>query len=112
MITRPTMTGSTPLSPLRIRKPHARTYSPRVCAAISGGSSAAASGAAVRSAAASASEMLCLGARATVAAQPSGGHVLDDALTVKCSGLVLHDKTPQVDHRDAIGDLKDVIQVV
>src|SRR5438132_12085740 len=113
MTTRPTMTGSTPLSPLRIRKPHARTYSPRVCAAIAGGSSAAAaSGAAVRSAAASAAEMPCLGARATGAAQPSRGHVLDDALTVKCGRLVLHDKAPQVAHRDAIGDLEDVIQVV
>src|ERR1700694_4951677 len=111
MITRPTMTGRTPLSPLRIRKPHARTYSPRVCAAIAGGSSAAAaSGAAVRSA--GRSEESSLGACATGSAQPSRGHVLDDALTVKCCGLVLHDKAPQVNHRDPIGDLEDVIQVV
>src|SRR5437588_8897113 len=98
MTTRPTMTGSTPLSPLRIREPHARTYSPRVCAAIAGGSSATiASGAAVRSAAASASVKPCLGACATGSAQPSCGHVLDDALSVKCGGLVLHDEASQVD---------------
>src|SRR5438105_1128663 len=113
MTTRPTMTGRTPLSPLRIRKPHARTYSPRVWAAIAGGSSAAAaSGAAVRSTAASAAEMPCLGARAIGAAQPSRGHVLDDALTVKRGDLVLHDKASQIDDRDAVGDLEHVIQVV
>src|SRR5438445_2666395 len=110
------MTGSTPLSPARIRAAYARTYSPSDCATSSGGTSAwAASGAAVRSGACSGgipARSAAFGTSATAAAQPSCGHVLDDALPVECRCLVLHDDAAEVHHRDAVGHLEDVVQVV
>src|SRR5437868_8780470 len=110
------ITGSTPLSPARIRATYARTYSPSVCATSSGGTSAwAASGAAVRSGACSggtAVRSALLGTSATGSAQPSCGHIFDDALPVEGRRLVLHHDTAQVHHRYAFCYLEDVVQVV
>src|SRR5438477_3423850 len=110
------MTGSTPLSPARIRAAYARTYSPSVCATSSGGTSAwIASGAAVRSGACSggtSARSALLGTSATAAAQPSCGHVFDDALPVERRRLVLHHDAAQVHHRNAICHLEDVVEVV
>src|SRR5438093_2147846 len=107
-------TGRTPLSPARIRATYARTYSPSDCATTSGGSSAtAASGAAaVRSAAALPVSSAFFSGSATGAAKASCSHVLDDALTVELRRGVLHHEAAEVHHRDAVGDLEDVVQVV
>src|SRR5256885_1000186 len=107
-------TGRTPLSPARIRATYARTYSPSDCATTSGGSSAtAASGAAaVRSAAALPVMSAVFSGSATGAAQASCRHVLHDALPVEIRGLVLHRHAPEVEDRDVVRDLEDVIQVV
>src|SRR5256886_954469 len=107
-------TGRTPLSPARIRATYARTYSPSDCATTSGGSSAtAASGAAaVRSAGALPVMSAVFSGSATGAAQASCRHVLHDALPVEIRGLVLHRHASEVQDRDVVRDLEDVVQVV
>src|SRR2546430_9254530 len=107
-------TGRTPLSPARIRATYARTYSPSDCATTSGGSSAtAASGAAaVRSAATLSVISALFSGSATGAAQASCRHVLDNALPVEIRGLVLHRHASEVEDRDVVRDLEDVVQVV
>src|SRR5438445_5300959 len=107
-------TGRTPLSPARIRATYARTYSPSDCATTSGGSSAtAASGAAaVRSGATLSVISALFSGSATGAAQASCRHVLDNALPVEIRGLVLHRHAAEVEVRDVVRDLEDVVQVV
>src|SRR2546421_12814022 len=107
-------TGRTPLTPARIRATYARTYSPSDRATTSGGSSAtAASGAAaVRSAAALPVMSAVFSGSATGAAQASCRHVLHDALPVEIRGFVLHCHASEVEDRDVVRDLEDVVQVV
>src|SRR5215472_5327486 len=105
--TRPTMTGSTPLSPLRTRAHQASTYSPRVWATMAGGTStAAASCASVRSASRSGASL------DDIAGLTSGGHVLDGALAVERRSAVLGHHPSKVEHRDAVRDLEHVVEVV
>src|SRR5690348_1071719 len=104
------MTGSTPLSPDRMRDDHARTYSPSDCATSAGGTSfSATSGAAVRSTAAAGSALF---GSATAAARSSCRHVLDDRLPVELRGILLDDKASQVHHGDSVSHLEYVVQVV
>src|SRR5215472_7099311 len=107
MATRPTMTGSTPLSPLRTRAHQASMYWPRVWATMAGGTStAAASSASVRPASRSGASLV------DITGLASGGHVLDRALAVERRGLVLRDHPSKVEHRDPVRDLEHVVEVV
>src|ERR1051325_8729301 len=112
MMIRPRITGRTPLSPERMRSNHARKYSESDWATTAGGSSAtAASEATVRSWPASIASAFCR-ASATAAAQASCRHVLDHALAVEVGSLVLDDQPAEVEDRNPVGDLENVVQVV
>src|SRR6516164_4940801 len=129
-------TGRTPLSPLRTLSHHARRYWPSDWA-VSSRTSAVASRAAVRSAAAVVSGSVAAVSPGTVvtgtspsgpmgSALATGGssrlerppvgatrrHVLHHALPVEVRGRPLGHHPPQVQHRDPVRDLEDVIQVV
>src|SRR5690348_15346596 len=130
-------TGRTPLSPLRSRSHQARKYWPSDWARSSGGTSATASGAAVRSVAVPASTVpggvspgsavtgvsrsgdmgsaLTTGGSGRLGRPPGGAtcrHVLHHALPVEVRGRPLGHHPPQVQHRDPVRDLEDVVQVV
>src|SRR5215471_4953583 len=125
-------TGRTPLSPLRTRSHQARRYWPSDWATSSGGTSAAAWGAAVRSTAAPAGgspgsavtglsrsgamgSALAAGGSGGLGRPPAGAtcrHVLHDALPVEVRGRPLCHHPSQVQHRDPVRDLEDVVQVV
>src|SRR5215471_27722 len=125
-------TGRTPLSPLRTRSHQARRYWPSDWATSSGGTSAAAWGAAVRSTAVPAGgspgsavtglsrsggmgSALAAGGSGGLGRPPAGAtcrHVLHDALPVEVRGRPLCHHPSQVQHRDPVRDLEDVVQVV
>src|SRR6516164_1913456 len=122
-------TGRTPLSPLRSRSHQARRYWPSDWARSSDGTSAAASGAAVRSSAGVSPGSAVTGVSrsgamgSALAAGRSGGlgrppagatcrHVLHHALPVEVRGRPLYHHPSQVQHRDPVRDLEDVVQVV
>src|SRR5690348_1359433 len=130
-------TGRTPLSPLRTLSHQARRYWPSDWATSSGGTSAAASGAAVRSAAVVVSgstaavspgtvvtgtspsgpmgSALVTGGAGRLGQPPVGAtrrHVLHHALPVEVRSRPLRHHPPQVQHRDPVRDLEDVVQVV
>src|SRR6516225_10218090 len=129
-------TGRTPLSPLRTLSHHARRYWPSDWA-VSSRTSAVASRAAVRSAAAVVSGSVAAVSPGTVVTgtSPSGPtgsalvtggsgrlgrppvgatrrHVLHHALPVEVRSRPLDHHPPQVQHRDPVRDLEDVVQVV
>src|SRR6516162_4683128 len=129
-------TGRTPLSPLRTRSHQARRYWPSDWA-VSSRTSAAASRAAVRSAAGVVSGSTAAVSPGTVvtgtspsgpmgSAPVAGGsgrlggppvgaarrHVLHHALPVEVRRRPLDHHPPQVQHRDPVRDLEDVVQVV
>src|SRR5205823_15105446 len=113
MITSPRMPGRTPLSPRRIRTIQPRNHWPSDWATISGGSSSsAASVAAVGSGADSGASARAMRARLSIdtlsATGSAGRHVLDDTLAVKRRRTILRDHPPQVQHRDAVGDLEHI----
>src|SRR5207248_6384779 len=116
--TSPRITGRTPLSPLRIRVVQARNHSPSDWATSSGGTSrVAASVAAVGSGADSGASALARLASISVgtldgATRGPGGHVVDDALAVEGGGALLDHQPAQVEDRDPVGHLEDVVQVV
>src|SRR6266513_253895 len=100
MMSRPRITGRTPLSPDLIRSSHALKYSESDWAMTEGGSSAtAASSSTVRSAPASMRSAF-RGAFATGAAQSSCRHVLDHALAVERRSLVLNHEPAEVQDGD------------
>src|SRR3984885_5037179 len=131
------ITGRTPLLPPRIRSHEARKYSPSVWAATPAGTSAAAAVASrVKSAvpvpAAPAwvspgsvvtgvsrsgvmGSALTAGGPGRLVRPPARGtrcHVLHNALPVEVRGRTLGHHPAQVQHRDPVGDLEDVVQVV
>src|SRR5215831_4797715 len=121
-------TGRTPLSPLRSRSHQARRYWPSDWARSSGGTSAAASGAAVRSSAGvspgsavtgvsrsgAMGSALAAGGSGRLGRPPAGAcrHVLHHALPVEVRSRPLGHHPSQVQHRDPVRDLEDVVQVV
>src|SRR5215470_4210723 len=121
-------TGRTPLSPLRSRSHQARRYWPSDWARSSGGTSAAASGAAVRSSAGvspgsavtgvsrsgAMGSALAAGGSGRLGRPPAGAcrHVLPHALPVEVRSRPLGHHPSQVQHRDPVRDLEDVVQVV
>src|ERR1700716_3246911 len=115
MSTSPRTTGSTPLWPARSRVSQAWNHSPRDWATISGGTSttAAAWAEAVGSSGASARAMLALlGAGLRRPAESAGRHVLDHTLAIKARGPILRDHPPEVQDRDPVGDLEDIVEVM
>src|SRR5580704_8282390 len=127
--TRPAITGSTPLSPLRTRLNHTVTYSLKLA---SGGSVSTSLSSVARSAAVSSSisggalipptvgsSLVGISARrpGVVAgvlafAQPSGRHDLDGALAVVVRRRAGGDEPTEIQDRHAVGDREDVDQVV
>src|SRR5215469_11619975 len=130
------ITGRTPLSPLRTLSHQARRYWPSDWA-VSSWTSAAASRAAVRSAAGVVSgstaavspgtvvtgtspsgpmgSALVTGGSGRVGRPPVGAtrrHILHHALPVEVRSRPLDHHPPQVQHRDPVRDLEDVVQVV
>src|SRR5437868_1888978 len=115
MITSPRMTGRTPLSPARIRAIHAWNHCPSVWATISGGTSTAASAAAVGSSDSGASALATFFSITISTPRPggrAGGHVVDDGLPIEGIGPILARHASQVEHRDSIGHLENVVQIV
>src|SRR5713101_8107042 len=116
MSTRPRTTGRTPLWPARSRAIQARNHSPRDWATISGGTTMAASAEAVGStpdSGASARAILPLTiAGLRPATEGPGRHVLNRALAVKRRGTILRHHPAQVQDRDPVGNLEDIVEVV
>src|SRR5256885_1413979 len=114
--TGPRSTGRTPLWPARGGASQAWNHSPKDWAAISGGTTMAASAEAVgsiRDSGASARAMLSFVTagrrRTTVGARR---HVLDHALAVKGRGAIFRHLPAQVENRDPVRNLEDVVEVV
>src|SRR5581483_226212 len=135
-ITMARSTGRIPLLPPRIRSQETRRYWPSDWARISGGTSAAtlasragsavpapavAAGVSPWSAVTGASRFWPLVSALTTSrcgglVRPPGGgarrHVLHHALPVEVRGKPFGYHPPQVQHRDPVRDLEDVVQVV
>src|SRR5690242_16745002 len=136
-ITMARTTGRTPLLPLRTRSHEPRRYWPSDWAMIPGGTSAAATlvsrvrsavpapavpaGVSPGSALTGTSRFwpwvsaLATGGRGRLVRPPVGGtrrHVLHHALPVEARGRPFGHHPPQVQHRDPVRDLEDVVQVV
>src|SRR5579875_1624151 len=116
-MTRPTTTGSTPLSPLRIFFHWPRRYSPKLSAtsslpatrstsaAVASGAVAAPESAAVRGSVVAMPSVLSAVGRCR-SCQPAGGDELDRPLGVELGDRVDARDPPQVERGNAVGALE------